>query len=500
MSPRFELRYPLVGEDGTQNTSADSEFDPGLIVNSPKSTAHQNSSSMFRTACCIVLLALSGIANAIPGAITGTVPQKQPAGVPGGSSKGESSAELRRQSFDKVWSTVKDKHFDPHFGGVDWDRVREEYLPRLASIKSDAEFYDLLQQMLTELHESHFAIIPPDALPDDDSGEPSSGTVGVDLRLIEGLAVVTRVQSGSPAARAGLATGFVLEKIDGKPVDQIVEAAARRGETQGITRIRQTRAILARLNGDPGTTVLITYSDKPGISASARVSREKLTGEMSPRMGNFPPQYVEFDSRPVQEGIGYIRFNIFVVSIMDRLRSAIRSDHDAAGIIIDLRGNPGGVGQMSCGLAGMLESVETSMGTMKMRAGFQNFAVFPQSGAYLGPVVVLIDELSASTSEIFASGMQELGRATIVGKQSAGAALPSIFEKLPTGAIFQYAIGDFKTPKGTLIEGRGVTPDVEVSLSRETLLRGSDSQLEAAIKAISSSKRAQPARPGSQAK
>jgi len=216
-------------------------------------------------------------------------------------------------------------------------------------------------------------------------------------------------------------------------------------------------------------------------------------------MGNFPPQYVEFDSRMVQEGIGYIRFNVFVVSIMDRLRSAIRSDHDAAGIIIDLRGNPGGVGQMSCGLAGMLESGETSMGTMKMRAGFQNFAVFPQSGAYLGPVVVLIDELSASTSEIFASGMQELGRATVVGKRSAGAALPSIFEKLPTGAIFQYAIGDFKTPKGTLIEGRGVTPDIEVGLSREALLRGNDSQLQAAIKAVSSLKPAQPSKPGGQA-
>jgi carboxyl-terminal processing protease len=139
---------------------------------------------------------------------------------------------------------------------------------------------------------------------------------------------------------------------------------------------------------------------------------------------------------------------------------------------------------MSCGLAGMLESDQTSLGTMRMRAGFQNFAVFPQAGAYLGPVVVLIDEMSASTSEIFASGMQSLGRATVVGERSAGAALPSLFEKLPTGAMFQYAVGDFRTPKGALIEGRGVTPDIEVKLTREALLSGSDRQLEAAIDAI----------------
>src|SRR5262249_55216879 len=163
-----------------------------------------------------------------------------------------------------------------------------------------------------------------------------------------------------------------------------------------------------------------------------------------------------------------------------------------------LRGNPGGVGQMSCGLAGMLESAETSLGTMRMRAGFQNFAVFPQSGAYLGPVVVLIDEMSASTSEIFASGMQSLGRATVVGRRSAGAALPSVLEKLPTGAVFQYAIGDFRTPKGTLIEGKGVAPDIEVNLSREALLGGSDDQLDAAIKAINKSRRDRPNKSGRQ--
>jgi len=350
--------------------------------------------------------------------------------------------------------------------------------------------------MLGELHESHFAVYPPDALPDDDAREPRSGTVGADVRIIDGLAVITRIRPGSPAARAGLATGFVIEAIDGTATGQMLERASKGSATEGVKVIRQTRAVLARLNGDPGTLVEVAYTSRPGTRSVAKITRERLTGEMSARMGNFPPQYVEFDTRTVQDRIAYVRFNIFVMSIMDRLRSAIRSVHDAEGIIIDLRGNPGGVGQMSCGLAGMLESAETSLGTMKMRAGFQNFAVFPQSGAYLGPVVVLIDEMSASTSEIFAGGMQSLGRATVVGRRSAGAALPSILEKLPTGAVFQYAIGDFRTPKGTLIEGTGVTPDIEVSLNREALLSGRDPQLEEAIKAISKSKRsAQQERP-----
>jgi carboxyl-terminal processing protease len=121
------------------------------------------------------------------------------------------------------------------------------------------------------------------------------------------------------------------------------------------------------------------------------------------------------------------------------------------------------------------------LGTMKMRSSEVKFAIFPQSNPYTGPVVILLDGLSASTSEVFSSGMQELGRAVIIGERSLGACLPSVFQKLPTGALFQFAIADFKTPKGVLIEGRGVIPDLEIKWNRLSLLAGNDAQLDAAI-------------------
>src|SRR6476659_717919 len=135
---------------------------------------------------------------------------------------------------------------------------------------------------------------------------------------------------------------------------------------------------------------------------------------------------------------------------------------------------------MAPGIAGVLGEKATSLGTMTMRAGYTRFFVNPQPNPYLGPVVILTDGGSASTSEIFAGGLQELERAVVVGERTAGAALPSFFQKLPTGALFQYAIGDFKTPKGMLIEGRGVAPDIEVKLTRRALLEGRDPQLDAA--------------------
>jgi carboxyl-terminal processing protease len=392
--------------------------------------------------------------------------------------------DVRQESFDIVWRTVKDKHFDPTLGGLDWNKVREQYAPRAAAAKTDNELYDVLRQMLGELHQSHFNIIPPEAIVEDGSPEPKGGGIGIDLRFIDGLAVITRVDEGSKAAAAGLRPGFVIKKVNDDDVQRVIDPFSKSKESQSIRTLRITRALLARINGMPETTVRVAYLDDRDQPRDATITRERLKGEMSPSMGTFPPQYSEFETKQLAGGIGYIRFNVFVISLMDRIRAAIRSMSDAPGIIIDLRGNPGGLGGMASGIAGVLEKEQTSLGTMHMRSGHINFAVLPEPKPFLGPVVILTDGGSASTSEIFAGGMQEIGRAVVVGERTVGAALPSYFQKLPTGALFQYAIGDFRTPKGTLIEGRGVAPDVEVRLTRRSLLDGRDAQLDAAIEQI----------------
>jgi carboxyl-terminal processing protease len=395
------------------------------------------------------------------------------------------SAELRQETFDIVWRTVKEKHFDPTLGGLDWNKVREQYAPLAAGAKSNSEFYGVLRRMLGELHQSHFNIIPPEAIVNDDSSEPKDGGIGVDLRLVDGQAIITRVEQGSKAASAGLRPGFIVKKVDDTTVEQVISMFAKSTESQALIALRINRTILSRISGAPDTSVRITYLNERDQSLETTVQRERVKGKMSARFGNFPPQYTEFESTRLAGGVGYIRFNIFVILMMDKIRAAIRGMSDASGIIIDLRGNPGGLGGMAPGIAGLLQKEQSSLGTMTMRTGNpQYFVIFPQADPYLGPVVILTDGGSASTSEIFAGGLQELGRAVVVGERTAGAALPSLFFKLPTGAIFQYAIGDFKTPKGALIEGRGVAPDVEVKHTRRSLLEGRDAQLEAAIDQI----------------
>lgn len=396
---------------------------------------------------------------------------------------------LWQETFDICWQKVRDTHYDPTFGGVDWEQVRRKYEPRLVTLRNDAELHRMLQAMLSELGQSHFNVIPPEAvLPDENRADMSAG-IGIDLRVIDDRVVISRVDKGSTAAAAGLRPGFIIDGIGSRDLDTIKAQLASSTEPEERKRLWLIRRIMAEIGGAPETTVRIVYLDSREQRAEAVIRRERLKGELSPPIGNFPPQYTEFESARLPGNIGYIRFNIFTTPVMQKIRNAMKgfsgseggSNGPVAGIIFDLRGNPGGVGGMASGIAGMLTTETGSLGSMKMRTSELKFAYFPQQNAFTGPVAILIDGFSASTSEIFAAGLQETGRAAIFGEKSMGAALPSYIFKLPTGALLQYAIADFKTPKGVLVEGRGVVPDLEIKLDRASLLAGRDSQFEAAI-------------------
>ena len=137
---------------------------------------------------------------------------------------------------------------------------------------------------------------------------------------------------------------------------------------------------------------------------------------------------------------------------------------------------------MGMGLAGWFVSEKNHyLGKMILRDTELKAIVFPRPDAYTGPVAILVDGLSGSTSEIFAGGLQDLGRARVFGSTTAGAALPSEIVKLPNGDGFQYVFADYISQGGEKLEGRGVIPDVPVSPTRDALLEGRDLVLEAAM-------------------
>lgn len=440
----------------------------------------------------------------------------QQATAPAANASVQSDLAKRQEAFQIVWQTVNDQFYDAKFGGVDWAGVRTRYEPQVAKVGSDREFHSLLQQMLNELHQSHFVVIPREAIPKirvakdetetGDDGEGGSAAddeadaeaaldtinykltdrlltgIGIDLRVIAGSAVVSRVEPGSTAARAGLRPGFVIKKVGSRSLDSVIAEIEKHPVWGSIIRPELPTFLVAGfINGEQSAPLRLSYLDARNRLRTISVKRERLKGEMSQPIGTLPAMYTEFETRQLPGGIGYIRFNAFVPLLMEKLCGALRTMKHAPGIVLDLRGNQGGLLGMIGGLGGLLETSPTSIGTMQTRTGRIPLFIFPQTAPYSGPLVVLLDGSTQSAGEMFASGLQEAGRAILVGERTAGNTLPSAIKKLPTGALFQYGFGDYQTPSGKRLEGLGINPDVTVPLSRRALLRGGDPQLAVAL-------------------
>jgi carboxyl-terminal processing protease len=399
-----------------------------------------------------------------------------------------SRAEPRRAVFDAVYGLVRDKHYDKTLGGLDWPAVRQRYEGRALGAPNDATFYRLLNEMIGELGQSHLEVMGPGspgrASFDGDGPAAAGGAAepGLTVRVIEGKPTITYVRPESPAARAGLHAGFVVTHIGGWATRTSGWSARplRPIEERFFARVAFSR----RLAGPPGSHVTLKYLDGSDRPSEVVLERE-MPHSKSVKLGLLPPLFPEV--RVSQIGnVGVLAFNLFLSEeVLPRVQSALDGfrQRGAKAVILDLRGNPGGQGAVAIPIAARLVDKPVTLGTLRFRDFDQTFTASPpmDSKPFTGRVVIITDEGSASTAEIFAAGLQESGRALIVGDTTLGAVLPSQIESLPGGAVMQYVVADFRTPKGILLEGRGVQPDRRVLETRSALLGGRDPVLDAAL-------------------
>ena len=128
-------------------------------------------------------------------------------------------------SFDLVWTTIRDTHWQKPPAGLDWDAMRAEYRPRVEKAATQTEARAAMQEMIGRLKQTHFAILPGVVCASlaEDAGGP--GSTGIDVRVLNGEAVVTAVDPGSPAERAGVRTGWVIRAVNGREWKPVIEAA-----------------------------------------------------------------------------------------------------------------------------------------------------------------------------------------------------------------------------------------------------------------------------------
>ena len=385
-------------------------------------------------------------------------------------------AATARAAFETAWKTVESGDADPTHGGVDWNAVKAEFEPRAEACRTREQLRTVLGEMLARLGRSHFGIVPASATDGEtDASSRGEGSFGLTLRMLGDRIIVTEVEPGSPAEAAGVRRGWTVRAAAG--VDAGADLAAN--PPQGaMARYAVDARAQALDDGATGSSESWTFETPTGARQTRQLVRAATPGATT-QIGLLPPMRVSCEDRlldaetlrsmgvPADLRIAVITFNVWMPAIAAQIDAAVDRHREADGLVLDLRGNPGGVAAMCMGVAGHFHGQPDSLGTMRTREATLEFRVNPRRSTadgrsvepFAGPLVIVTDPLSASTSEIFAAGLQALGRARVVGRASAGAALPAQMRELPGGDGLIFAFADFTLPDGRHIEGVGVQPD-----------------------------------------
>ena len=363
--------------------------------------------------------------------------------------------------------------------------MRIELRPKAEQAATADEVRGVIREMLARLGRSHFALLSAES---DADTLPGEAGVPFDVRMRQDGALVTRA---APGDADGARPGDLILSIDNWPVPATPPPA---GVDVRAHRLVQWRAVNRALHGDAGSIATLRVRAPDGREREAAVTRAVQPGQVV-NFGNLQRLRVRAESRelrtPANRRVGLIAFSLWMPAINGPLSDAIDTFRTADGLVFDLRGNPGGLADMIRGVAGHLFPEAVVLGRMRTRATEQPlvFHANPRRSTpdgrsvepFSGPVAILVDEMTASTSECFAGALQSLGRARIFGRQTMGQALPALTRRLPNGDALMYAIGDFETPSGASLEGAGVVPDRPVELLPDALAAGRDPDLEAAL-------------------
>jgi carboxyl-terminal processing protease len=384
------------------------------------------------------------------------------------------SLKTRQKIFEKIWAEIHEGYYDPAFNGVNWDDIRSQYRPRVAATKNDQDFYTLMSEMTAELHDAHTRFSSPQQWKNYRKQQHVSAGFGVDD--VDGKAVVISVRPESSAARAGIEPGMVLVSVDGRPIgDRIAEIEKKRARSSS-DRATRMFAYSALLSGPANSTMKVELRREDGTPLEASVTRQAYS---------VLPQ-VATDVLP--SGNAYIRFDSFQPPIVKQFRRALERFRNSPGIVIDLRRNGGGDLSVLLPIAGYFFDKKTLFAKDSTRSGkpLTQFAGLfrlplklyvgkPGDQIYAGPVAILVDARSASSSEVFAAGMQDTQRARIVGSPTCGCVLGIAKPReMKGGGVLEMSEVLWFSPKGRKLEGAGVVPDDAVVPTVDDLRRKRD--------------------------
>ena len=334
-----------------------------------------------------------------------------------------------------AWTLVNEGFYDPgKFDEVQWKRIRQQTLQK--QIETSEEAYSAIEDMLRPLDDPYTRFLRPkdyELLKASNFGSEING-VGLQLGEDENNKVkVISTLAGSPAEDAGILSGDFINKVNGISSEEL-----------GLANTA------SKLRGETGTKVLVEVTSTSGEIKEIDLERRSV------------------DLRPVRtkrlrddsHTIGYLRITQFSESVPKKIEEALQElkEKEVEGIILDLRNNSGGLVSSGIAVADSFLSEKPVVET-KDRNGIKDAIISQKATSFDGPMVTLVNNATASASEILAGSLQDNGRSILMGEQTYGKGLIQSLKNIGEESGLAITVASYLTPKGNNIQGKGITPE-----------------------------------------
>ena len=354
--------------------------------------------------------------------------------------------------FDNVWSEIKNNYYDPSLNHQQWKHWKEHYHGK---IKTDEDVKVAVDTMLASLDDPYSRYMTKKEYSDQNTSISSKITgIGVNISTISGKVHIINVIAGTPAQSANLQDGDIILDIDGKDANGLSIA-----EVANLVR------------GPENTSVKLTI-----LRNKDKLVKNVMRKEIK----------IKSVKSSVDKNIGYIQITSFIGSTTpNEFLEALERTKKTDGLIIDLRGNTGGLLPNAIFIANLFIP-EGKLVSIVGRNGYR-YDIQAQDTEFgiEKPIIVLIDGASASASEILSGALKDYHKAKLVGTTTFGKGMVQKIIPMENETGLNLTVAKYLTPAGTDINKKGIKPDVEVQFTAKDIKNQNDVQLNTAKRLMS---------------
>ncbi len=357
-----------------------------------------------------------------------------------------------KRLFLKSWRIIKSKYYDPTLNGQDWTKWNKHYIDQ---IKTEEDAYVAINSMLASLDDPYSRFLNREEFKEQNTNiDAKIVGIGVNIMSVSGKILIISVVDGTPAQKSGIMAGDIILKVNGKDVS---------GKT--------ISDVAALIRGEINTKVkLELLRDKKRLTKE--ISREEI-------------HIKNIKASVIDKNIGYIQIISFISSDMTKeFVDALNKTQNCQGLIIDLRGNTGGLMPNAVVIADMFLTQGHIVSIVDRDK--QKAVINAQAKPYAinKPLVILIDEGTASASEILSGALKDNQKAILVGKRTYGKGMIQRIYPMPNQTGMNLTIAKYLTPKGIDINKKGISPDYEVEYTTKDFINDKDPQMDEAKRII----------------